>query len=99
MHWASIVFGWPFVIVAITAFAVGLFTRAKWLLLWGSVFAAPFCLYLSGTPRFRWYGLIALFMNFMSVWAQSRGRSAVAAVSVVPFVGLVAFVATIVWQQ
>lgn len=99
MHWASIVFGWPFVIVSAVAFVTGLLARAGWLVLAGAVLAAPFCLYLFGTPRFRWYGLVALLMNFVAVWAQARGRSVLAAASVVPFMALAAFVYVLVWQM
>lgn len=99
MHWAAVVFGWPFVIVSIVAFAVALFQRSQRLMLLGAIFASPFCLYLSGSPRFGWLGATALLMNFLAVWAQARSRTVIAATLVVPFVVLVMVLAVGVWQQ
>ena len=51
-EWWPLIFGWPFVGVAIVLFGLGLLRRQFPFVLLGSFFAAPFCLYLSLTPRF-----------------------------------------------
>jgi len=99
MPWPAVVFGWPFVGVSMLGFALGLATRRPWLMALGAVLAVPFCLYLSATPRFGAFGLMALFLNAGAAWASARGRSLLALILLVPFVGLAAFVAWLVFTQ
>ena len=97
--WAQVVFGWPFVSVAVVLFGVGLLRRQSSFVLLGSFFAAPFCLYLSGTPRFRFVAPIAWLSSIAAARALARGRTTTAALLVIPFVGLAAFVAWLVMTQ
>ena len=94
-----VVFGWPFVGVAVVLFGLGLLRRQFSFVLLGSFFAAPFCLYLSATPRFWFVAPIVLLSSIAAAWALARGRSTTAALLVIPFVGLASFVAWAVVTQ
>ena len=64
-----VVLGWPFVGVAVVLFGVGLLRRQFSFVLLGSFFAAPFCLYLTGTPRFWFVASIVCLSSITAAWA------------------------------
>ena len=94
-----VVLGWPFVGVAVVLFGLGLLRRQFSFVLLGSFFAAPFCLYLSASPRFRFVALIAWLSSIAAVWALARGWTTTAALLVIPFWTLASFVAWAVVTQ
>ena len=98
-EWWPIVFGWPFVGVAVVLFGTGILRRQFSFMLLGSFFAAPFCLYLTATPRFWFVAPIALLSSIAAAWSIVRGRPAIAALLVVPFVGLASYVGWAVMMQ
>ena len=98
-EWWVVVFGWPFVGVAVVVFGLGLLRRQFSFVLLGNFFGAPFCLYLSATPRFWFVAPIVLLSNIAAAWALARGRPPIAALLLVPFVSLAAFVGWAVVTQ
>ena len=98
-EWWPLIFGWPFVGVAIVLFGLGLLRRLFPFVLLGSFFAAPFCLYLSLTPRFWFVAPFVLLSSIAAGWVLSGGRPMMATLLVMPFVGLAAFVAWAVVTQ
>ena len=97
--WPVVVFGWPFVGVAVVLFGLGLLRRRVSFVLLGSFFAAPFCLYLSATPRFWFVSPIVFLSSIAAAWALARDWPTIAALLVVPFVGLASFLAWAVVTQ
>ena len=97
--WGAVVFGWPFIGVAVVLFGVGLLRRHSSFVLLGSFFAAPSCLYLTGTPRFWYIGLSVWLSKITAAWALARGWTTTAALLVIPFVGLASFLAWLVMTQ
>ena len=95
-EWWPVVLGWPFVGVALVLFGIGLLRRQFSFLLLGSFFAAPFCLYLTGTPRFWFVAPIVFLSSIAAAWAVARNRPPIAALLLIPFVSLAAFVAWVV---
>lgn len=93
------ILGWPFVGVSVVLFGLGLLRRQVLFVLLGSLFAAPFCLYLSATPRFWFVAPIVLLSSIAAAWVLAHGRLTIAALLVMPFVGLAAFVAWAVVMQ
>ena len=98
-EWWVVVFGWPFVGVAVVLFGLGLLRCKSSIVLLGSLFAAPFCLYLTATPRFWFVAPIVLLSSVGAAWALARGRPTTASLLVIPFVGLASFVAWAVVTQ
>jgi hypothetical protein len=94
--WPALVFGWPAVIVAITAFGLAFGLKRPWLAVVGAVVATPFCLFVSGypVPIGRLGGPIALAANFAAVWCLRSGRRGVALALLIPFVSVAAVIAS-----
>ena len=51
--WPAIIIGWPAILVALALCVIGLARRKPGWLFVAAAVAAPFSLYLAGTPRFR----------------------------------------------
>jgi hypothetical protein len=94
-HWTGVVFGWPFITAAVILFGMGLVRRQFWLILLGNLFAAPFCLYLGGTPRFGTMAHMVLLSNVAAAWPLARGQRGISAALLVPFVALFVFVTVV----
>ena len=56
--WPAIVFGWPAILAAISLAAFGIVRKKAAALFVSAFMAAPFSLYLGGTPRFGIFGLM-----------------------------------------
>ena len=97
--WPSLVMGWPAVGVSVILFTAGLFNQRPGLVLAASVISTPFCLYVSAYPAIRFWGLVVLALNFLSVWALRRGLSIVAGTLVLPFVMLAGTIARAVLEE
>jgi hypothetical protein len=83
--WPAIVFGWPAVALASTAFALAFLTTRTWLGFIGASIGAPFCIFASGFPLFHWLGLIALAASFLAAGLLYRGRPDIAFAALIPF--------------
>jgi hypothetical protein len=65
----QIVFGWPFIVLALVISIIGITGNRAWLVLVGTVFILPFCYYLNGTRMFFGIGLILPVLHIASAWA------------------------------
>ena len=97
--WPAVVFGWPPVVVAFTAFAAGFLTTRTWLGFIGAAIAAPFCFAASGYPLFHWVALVALGANFVSAFLLHRGRADIAFAALVPFMMVAALLAVFAFRE
>jgi hypothetical protein len=98
-HWTGVVFGWPFITAAAMLFGMGLARRQYGLILLGSLFAAPFCLYLGGTPRFGTMAHVVLLSNVAAAWPLARGWRGMSAALLVPCVALFVFVTVVLLRE
>lgn len=92
--WPVFVFGWPAVVAAMAAFAVGVSQRRPRSIVAGTILAAPFCLDVSGYPAIRGLGLVVLAFTALAALAVRRGRVWLGAGLLVPFAALAGFIAT-----
>ena len=74
MHWAAIVFGWPFAIGAIVLSTIGLLVRRASLVWVGACAGLPFMFYMFEAPRFWWLAAAAAPCHFAAAVAVSRRR-------------------------
>jgi len=93
----AFVFGWPAVVVAALCAVVGLALRRASIMMAGAFFATPFCCYLGMTPRFRYIGPSALLLDFLGVYAVSRGMDRLAVACALPFVIVAGWLAAVVF--
>jgi hypothetical protein len=98
-HWTGVVFGWPFIGTAVLLFVMGLVRRQSGLILLGNLFAAPYCLYLGGTPRFGTTAHLVLLSNVAAAWPLARGQRGISAALLVPFVSLFVFVTVVLMRE
>jgi hypothetical protein len=54
----QIFFGWPAIIVSLLLAIAGLAWKRWWLLIIAAALFVPVSWFLSGTPAFRWFGLL-----------------------------------------
>ena len=85
--------GWSGVILSLTLGVLALVWRNASTMLMGAVVAVPFCLYLSGTPRFGIAAVIAAGAYFGGVVALRRQQPGLAAASIVPLAALASWIA------
>jgi hypothetical protein len=78
---------------------VGIIKRSAAILVASAVIAAPFSLYLGGTPRVGWLGFILpVLLIGVGVAARNR-RIEIAWLLLMPVVAVVGWVASLVMQQ
>lgn len=86
-----IAFGWPGALAGGMLLVAGIATRKPWLNAAGAFVASGFCAYVAlHPPPLRWFGIVAMTCNWLSVTAVSRGRRGWAIASLVPFALLAA---------
>jgi hypothetical protein len=98
-HWTGVVFGWPFIGAAVLLFGMGLVRRQFGIILLGNLFAAPYCLYLGGTPRFGATAHLVLLSSVAAAWPLARGQRGISAALLVPFVALFVFVTVVLMRE
>ncbi len=97
--WPAVVFGWPAILLALVLSVAGIAKRMPLLLAAAAVIAAPFSLYLAGSPRIGWIGLgIPLLLAAAGVAVHYR-RPQIAWPLLVPVVALIGWVASLVIRQ
>lgn len=69
--WPALVFGWPAIIMSVILFILALQAQSARLALIGAMPGAPFCWYLSGTPRFGMWGWVAAYSR---TWIRTPVR-------------------------
>ena len=101
MPWPAIVFGWPFVALAVAAYVVAYATARPRFALVGAALAAPFCFFVSlyPVPIGRLGGPIALCANVASAWLLQRGRRSAGAACLAPFLVVAGVFAWLVITQ
>jgi hypothetical protein len=90
---APVLFGWPFMILAILVMITGIvLKKAAWILV-GALLSIPFSLYLAATPRFRLVGIILPLFNLAAAYVVRRNRRWLAALLIVPFIAVALWLA------
>jgi hypothetical protein len=81
---ASILFGWPVIVLSILVpFSGILYKRATWVLI-GAFLAIPFSFYLGATPRFHWMGMFLPALHLAAAYAVQQGRRWLACLILLP---------------
>jgi tryptophan-rich sensory protein len=96
---AAVLFGWPAVLASGVLLVVGVVGAWSRVVFLGAVVACPFLFYLFLSPRLGWAAPIAGVMLFAAAIAVGWGHRLAAAALLAPYVGLVGFVAYLVWNQ
>ena len=97
--WPAVVFGWPAVLLALALSVIGIAKRMPLLLAAAAIIAAPFSLYLVGSPRIGWLGFgIPLLLAAAGAAVHYR-RPQIAWPLLVPVVALVGWVASLVIRE
>ena len=94
--WPALVFGWPAIVLAIALSAWGIARRRPAGLYVAAAIAAPFSLYLGGTPRVSWLGFIIPVLLLGAGVAVRYRRTEIASLLLMPVVAIVGWVASLV---
>lgn len=96
---APVLFGWPFILLTILATLAGILSkRAAWVIL-GAFIATPFAFYLGATPRFGLAGLFLPLLHLAAAYAVYRERRWLAVLLLLPYAGIVVWLAWAVLTQ
>jgi hypothetical protein len=88
-------FGFPGAFLSLIITALGIIKHKYWLVLLGGILFTPFCLYLSGTPNFRWSFVLLLF-HLGSAYAVYKNKNKFAWALFIPAILFTAFVLSVV---
>ena len=96
---AVLLIGWPGIIAAFVFVSIGIYTKRIWLIILGAIFAMPISWYLGSTPKFIYimYALPIFFIG--SALAVKFGKNRLAWVLVLPYVGIIGWLAFTVINQ
>lgn len=86
---AIILIGWPAMLGSLCLMAWSVSEYRPKAAVVAALLGTPFLLYLSGTPRFRYFALLALGAYYAVPVAIAYRQRVIAAVCASPFVGLV----------
>ncbi len=92
-------FGWTTILAALTLSLIGLVRRQGVFLMASAVMVLPFAWYLSATPLFRYTGLVLPLFQLGAAYALSRRINWAAWLLVLPFAGVVSWLALSVITQ
>ena len=95
----QILLGWPSIALALTLSAVGMLRRQSGWLFVGACLLLPISLYLAGTPRFGWFGLLSPFLVIGAGFAVKSGRIKTALALHLPVLAGFGFLAVLVATQ
>lgn len=96
---ASVLFGWPFILLAILALVAGIvWKRAAWVLV-GAFLSIPFSLYLAATPRFRLVGVLLPLLHVAAAFVVRRERRWLAGLLILPYISIVLWIGWTVINQ
>ncbi len=70
--WPVLLF-WPAVVFSVLVAGLGLFRRRASLLVVAAILVSPASLYLAGTPRFAYLGLLSIAAYLLAAPATKRG--------------------------
>ena len=88
---AQTLIGWPGIIASLVFSVIGSIRKRYMWLVVGAIFALPISLYLSATPRFRYYMAFLPLFQLCSAFAVHKGIRWLSWISLVPFVGVVIY--------
>lgn len=96
---AQVLFGWPFILLAIVAMVAGIvWNKAAWVLV-GALLSIPFSFYLAATPRFRLVGILLPLFNLAAAYALRRDRRWLAGLLILPFIAVAIWIGWTVINQ
>jgi hypothetical protein len=96
---AMIFMGWPAIIGTCVLCSAGLVSKQPALLVLGALLVVPFAWYLSMTPLFQTIGLFLPLLLLSAAYVLSRGRRRTAELLLLPFAGIVLWLAVTVLAQ
>lgn len=94
-----ILLGWPAIVVSIALSVMGIVRRRPAWLVVAAIVVVPISLYLAGTPRFRWIGLVFPVLLFGANIAVRRSHLWLAWSLFVPCAGFFGWLAVIVISE
>jgi len=97
--WPAVVFGWPAILLALVLSVLAISRRKPSVLAASAVIAAPFSLYLGGTPKVGWLGFMIPVLLIGAGVAVRYRRVGTAWLLLVPVVAVVGWVASLVMGQ
>lgn len=97
--WPALVFGWPAIIAAIGLSIAGILRNKPFWLVAAAVVAAPFSLYLAGSPKYGWLALLLSPMLIAGSILVRYRRTTFAWYCLAPFVGVTGWLAIVVVNQ
>jgi hypothetical protein len=95
----QIIFGWPFMIIALVLSVGGVALKQSKLVVAGALFFMPPSLYLSGYPGIRWLAIFLPFFILGAAYLVREKRHEIAWLLLVPPVGIVLWLAYLVMEQ
>ena len=96
--WPILLF-WPAVVLSILIAGLGLFRRRPSLLVTSAVLISPASLYLTGTPRFRYVGLLLIVAYLLAASATRRGHVRLGWTLVAATTGFFGWLGLLVWSE
>jgi len=97
--WPAVVFGWPAILLALALSVVSIAARKPLALAAAAVIAAPFSLYLGGTPRIGPLGFMIPVLLMGAGVAVRYQRVGTAWLLLIPVVAVVGWVGALVLGQ
>lgn len=96
---AVLLIGWPGIITAIVLVSAGIYTKRVWLIIIGAIFAIPISWYLGSTPKFRYIMYALPLFLIGSALAVKLGKNRLAWILILPYIGVVGWLAITVLSQ
>jgi hypothetical protein len=95
----SIVFGWPFVILAVLFSGMGLIKKQHWLLFFSALLIAPFSFYLGSGSGMWKFALLVPFFQFYAAYMIRKKKTKRALIFVLPILFMSMWTAFLVLSQ
>jgi hypothetical protein len=95
----QIIFGWPFMIIALVLSVGGVALKRHQFLVAGALFFMPPSLYLSGYPGIRWLAILLPFSILGAAYLVREKRHEIALLLLLPPIGIVLWLAFLVMAQ
>jgi len=95
----QIIFGWPFMIIALVLSVGGVALKQSRMVVAGALFLMPPSLYLSGYPGIRWLAVFLPFFILGAAYLVRENRNVIAWPLLLPPIGAVIWLAYLVMEQ
>ncbi|MFZ5944334.1 MAG: hypothetical protein ACOYVD_09505 [Bacillota bacterium] len=93
------IIGWPGIITSLILSFLGIMFRRYIFLVYGALAAVPISMYLSATPRFRYFMVLLPLFQFGAAFAVHKGNIKLAWLLFLPFLFTVSWLAVAVLSQ